>query len=71
MSTETDMFFVPGSNLTLFSWVCRKLLVFSVSMEIDLVFVIIEIDLISVWGIELDWISAWGYIWFGCLGGRN
>ena len=41
---KTDLVFVCGSKIT----------VFSVSMEIDLVFVIVEIDLISVWGIELD-----------------
>ena len=34
----------------------RKSLGFSVSIEIDLVFVWVDIELISVWGIELDWI---------------
>ena len=52
------MFFVRGSKLTLFLCAGRKLLVFSVSMEIDLVFVMVEIDLISMWGIELDLISV-------------
>ena len=55
---EINMFFVRGSNLILFWCVGRKLLVFSVSMEIDLVFVMVEIDLISMWGIELDLISV-------------
>ena len=48
-----------GSTLTLFLCAGRKLLVYSVSMEIDLVLVIVvEIDLVSVWGIELDLISV-------------
>ena len=57
MRTEIDVF-VRGSRLTLFLCAGRKLLVFSVSMEIDLVFVMVEIDLISMWGIELDLISV-------------
>ena len=52
------MFFVRGSKLT-FLCAGRKVLVFSVSMEIDLVLVmVVDIDLISVWGIELDLISV-------------
>ena len=43
-----DLVFVCGLKIT----------VFSVSMEIDLVFVMVKIDLISVWGIELDLISV-------------
>ena len=56
--TEIVMFFVRGSKLT-FLCAGRKVLVFSVSMEIDLVLVmVVDIDLISVWGIELDLISV-------------
>ena len=47
-----------GSKLTLFLYAGRKLLVFSVSMEMDLIFVVVKIDLISVWEIELDLILA-------------
>ena len=37
----------------------RKSLGFSVSIEVYLVFVrVVDIDLISVWGIELDFISV-------------
>ena len=54
MRTEIVMFFVRGSKLT-FLCAGRKVLVFSVSMEIDLVLVmVVEIDLISVCGIELE-----------------
>ena len=45
----------------------HKSLGFSVSFEIDLVFVwVVDIDFISVWGIELDLISVGGseLIWF-------
>ena len=45
----------------------RQSLGFSVSVEIDFVFVwVVEIDFISVWGIELDLISVGGseLIWF-------
>lgn len=52
--------FVRVSKLTLFLCSCRKLLVCSVSMEIDLVLVMVEIDLISAWGIELELISVQG-----------
>ena len=46
------------SNFTRFWDAGRKSLGFSVSIEIDLVFVgLVDIDLISVWGIELDIIS--------------
>ena len=55
---EINMFFVRGSNLILFWCVGRKLLVFSVSMEIDLVFVMVEIDFVSMLGIEHDSISV-------------
>ena len=41
-----------GSKSTLLC-VCQKLLVFSVSTEIDMVLVMVEIGLISVWAIEL------------------
>ena len=44
--------------MTLLLCAGRKLLVFGVSMEIDLVFEMAKIDLISVWGIELDLISV-------------
>ena len=47
-----------GSKLTLFLCAGRKLLVFSVNTENDLV--LVETDLISAWGIELDLISAVG-----------
>ena len=44
--------------MTRFLDTARKSLGFSVSIEIDLVFVgLVDIDLISVWGIELDIIS--------------
>ena len=47
--TESDLFFVWGSKLTLFLCVYCKLLVFGVSMEIDMVFVVVvEIDVIAV-----------------------
>ena len=52
LGPKIDLFFLWGSKLTLFLCACRKLLVFSVSIKINLVFVIFEIDLISVWGIE-------------------
>ena len=45
--------FVRGSKLTSFPCADRKLLIV-VSMEVNLVFVVVEIDVISVWGIELD-----------------
>ena len=80
---EVDSVLVWGPKLTSFlcgcqNWPCffyagRKLLVFSVSIEIRLFFVmVVEIDLISVWGIELDLISVSGWNRFGsCEGGRN
>ena len=65
---EIDMFFVRCSKSTLFLVRCSKstlflyaglkLLVWCVSIEIDLIVVtVVEIDFISVWGIELD--SIW------------
>ena len=51
--------FCAGVRIDLFLYAGRDLLVFSVSMEIDLVLVmVVQIDLISVWGIELDLISV-------------
>ena len=50
---------VLGSKLTWFCVGDRSWLGFSVSMEIDMVLVmVVEIDLIPVWGIELDLISV-------------
>ena len=46
--------------MTLVLCACRKSPVFSVSMEIDLVFEMVEIDLIPVWGIEVELISVQG-----------
>ena len=47
------------SKLTRFWDAGRKSLGFSVSIEIDLVFVwVVDVDLVSVWGIELDLISV-------------
>ena len=54
------MFFVRESKMTLVLCACRKSPVFSVSMEIDLVFEMVEIDLIPVWGIEVELISVQG-----------
>ena len=49
----------PLSKLTRFLDAGRKSLGFSVSIEIDLVFVgVVDIDLVSVWGIELCLISG-------------
>ena len=57
--TEIDMFFVRGKKMTLFLFASRKLHVFSVNMEIGLVLVIVvQIKLISVWGIESDLVSV-------------
>ena len=47
---EIGLVFVPGSKLILFLCAGRKLVVFSVNMEIKLVFVMV---------VEIDWISAW------------
>ena len=58
VKTEIDMFFMRVSTLTLFMCAGRKLRVFSVSMEINLFFVMVEMDLTSVWGIELDLIQV-------------
>ena len=58
MKTGVDLFFVRGSKWTLFFCADRKLLVFSVNMEIKLVFMMVKIDLISVSGIELELISV-------------
>ena len=53
------MFFVRRSKLTLFLCAGRKLLVSSMSTKVEsVVVVVVEIDLIAVWGIELDMISA-------------
>ena len=50
---EIDFFFFYAGRKSL------RLVLFSVSIEIDLVFVwVVDIDLISVWGIELDLISV-------------
>ena len=51
----------------------RKSLGFSVSIEVDLVFVwVVDIDLISVGGIELDVISVYGFkLICLCLGVEN
>ena len=57
MTTEIDMVLVRGSKLTVFLCVGRNFSVFSVSMETDLVFVMVEIDLIPMW-IKLDLISV-------------
>ena len=55
------MFFVRGSKLTLFLCAGGTLLVFSVSMGFDSLFeMVVEIGLISVWGIKLDLISGYG-----------
>ena len=50
-----------------------KLTFFSVSIEVDLVFVwVVEVDSISVWAIELDLISVYGSGLICCFcGGRN
>ena len=51
--------FCVWSKLTWFLHAGRKALGFSVSIEVDLVFVwVVEIGLISIWGIELDLISC-------------
>ena len=50
MSTKIDLLLVRGSKLTLFLCVGLTLLVFGVSIEIGLIFVMVEIDLISMWG---------------------
>ena len=55
--TEIDMF--AGVKIDLVFVCGSKVTCFSVSMQIDLVFVmVVEINLISVWGIELDLISV-------------
>ena len=54
---EIDSFFLCG----------RKLLGFSVNIEIGLFFVwVVDTDLISVRGVELELVSVWGseLIWF-------
>ena len=54
MTTEIDMVFVRESKLHCF-YVRVEITCFTVSMETDFVFVmVVDIDLISVWGIELD-----------------
>ena len=50
MWTEIDKIFVQGSKLTLFLCTGRKLLVFILGMEIDVVFEMVEMDLVSVRG---------------------
>ena len=55
--TEIDMF--AGVKIDLVFVCGSKVTCFSVSMQIDLVFVmVVEINLIAVWGIELDLISV-------------
>ena len=57
---EIDVFYVIG-QIDLVLCAGQKSHVFSVSIEIDLVFVCeVEIDLISVWRMELDLISVQG-----------
>ena len=56
--TKIDMIFVGGPNFTLVLYTGRKLLVFSVDIGTDLVFVIFEIGLISTWDIKLGLISV-------------
>ena len=51
-------FFVWVVEIGSFLYACRKSLGFSVSNEIDLVFVWVEIELISLWGIEIGLISV-------------
>ena len=61
------------SKLTWFLHASRKPLGFSVSIELDFVFVwVVELDLISMGGIELDLISVRGseLTWF-CVRGEN
>ena len=58
---EFDLVLVWVSKSTSLLCAGRNLLVFSASMQIDLVFVwVVEIDLISIWGIELDLFSVQG-----------
>ena len=46
-------------EIDLFLYARRKSLDFSVSIELDFVFVwVAKVDLISIWGIELDLISV-------------
>ena len=59
---STDLFLCEWSKLTWFLYVGRKSLGFSVSIEIDLDYVWVEMDLISVWGMEHDLISEQGWI---------
>ena len=51
-------FLCGWSKLTWFLYSGRKSLRVSVNVEIDLVFVLVEIDLISVWEVELDLIAV-------------
>ena len=65
MGIGIDLFFVRRSELT--SYFCgveivflwgRKSLGFSAWIEIDLIACVVEIDVISVWGIGFDLISV-------------
>ena len=49
MRTERDMFLGRGSKSTSFICVGRKLFVLSARVKTDLVFVMVGIDLISMW----------------------
>ena len=50
---NVTLFLCKGSKLTCFMYADRKSLDSSVSIEIDFVFVwVVEIDLISMWGVE-------------------
>ena len=50
---------IYGSKLPWFRYASRKSLGFSVSIELDVVFVwVVEIELSSLWGTELDLISV-------------
>ena len=59
MRNRLTWFLCGWSKLTLFLYVGRKSLGFSVSIESDFGFVcVVAIDLISTWGVELDMISV-------------
>ena len=69
-STEIDLFWCGGEIDLVF--VCGlKITCFCVRIKIDLVFVIREIDLISVWRTGLYFISMKGWNSFGCVVGRS
>ena len=60
-------------EIDLFLYAGRKSLGFSVSIEMDLVLKVGEIDLISVWGIGIDLISVQRSetAWFLCVAVEN